>query len=122
MKAREQKLFDKAEKGDGSILNNPLASKIKDSNGSTPLHYLAVYSEEKEIQEKILNHEDASKIKNNYGYTPYDYLPDNIVKNKINNNNNQVEIKKEIKTIKKDYSPEKDYSPLKRKFSLEDED
>ena len=64
-------MFEKARKGDVSILSDPRVAKIRDDCGDTPLHLLA-----KKGKIAILSHPMVSKVTNqgNLGWTPLHLL------------------------------------------------
>ena len=62
-------LFEKAKKGDISILDDPNCSLIEDGDGWTPLHYLANIG-----KIEILVHPDTFLAKNNHNKTPLHIL------------------------------------------------
>ena len=67
MKLTDNQIWDKAYKGNPSILSDPGVSTPKDKHGWTPLHYLAGAGAG--IKE-VLKHLDVSKAKNENGNTP----------------------------------------------------
>ena len=62
-------LFERAKKGDVSILSDPNCSIVKNNDGWTPLHWLA-----RAGKIEVLSHKDCSLVKDNYGRTPLHLL------------------------------------------------
>ena len=64
-----EKLFEAAKNGDLFILSDPFVDKIKDSDGVTPLHYLASTG-----KIEVLSHPSVDKIVNRSKNTPLHLL------------------------------------------------
>ena len=66
-----KEIFEKAKKGDKSILSLPKEKlMIKNKSGNTPIHYLA----EKRVKEILELDKSLLRIKNKAGNTPIHYL------------------------------------------------
>lgn len=66
----DEEIFERAERGDKSILKLPKEKLMIKNNGWTPIHYLAIGGD-KEI---LKLDKSLLRIKNNDGYTPIHYL------------------------------------------------
>jgi len=62
-------LFKLAEIGDISVLSNIKSSIIRDHNGRTPLHIIAMTG-----SIDVLKHEDVDKLRDDFYNTPLHYL------------------------------------------------
>lgn len=65
----DKELFERAYKGDISILDDSNVAKIRDEWGYTPLHFLA-----KAGKIEILKHPDVARVKSKWGNTPLHLL------------------------------------------------
>lgn len=61
------------------ILKHPLASKVRDSNGYTPLHHLVING-----YKKAINHPDLTKLKDKHGTNLLGVLASHGVKDILN--------------------------------------
>jgi len=69
MKITEENIWKKAWKSNLEVLNSDLVDKVKNRNGWTPLHVLAM----SRIKE-VLNHPSVDQVKDRYGDTPLHFL------------------------------------------------
>ena len=62
-------LFERAKKRDITVLSDSNVSIVKDNDGWTPLHFLALAG-----KIEVLSHKDCSLVKDNDGETPLQWL------------------------------------------------
>ena len=67
-KLTDKQIWNKAYKGDPSILSDPRVSTLRDKYGRTSLHYLA----HKGVKE-VWSHSNFDKVKDKNGETPKDW-------------------------------------------------
>ena len=72
MKITEENILSEAEIGNLEVLKHPSVDKIKDDEGWTPLHWLALNAEV-----GVLDHPSVDKVRNNEGATPLHELAGN---------------------------------------------